>query len=93
VYTVCNFENASYGACICAERNAIGQMIAAGERKPIACAIVTGGRKPATPCGICRQVMVEFTPDMPIVLVGEHKSGQTRRVTRLADLIPDAFEF
>lgn len=93
VYTGCNFENASLGACICAERNAIGQMIAAGERKPIACAVVTGGRNPGTPCGICRQVMVEFTPDMPIVLVGEHKSGQTRRMTTLAELIPDAFSF
>lgn len=93
VYVGCNFENASYGACICAERNAIGQMIAAGEKQPIACAVVTGGRKPGTPCGICRQVMIEFTKDMPIVLVGEHKSGETRRTTTLSELIPDAFEF
>lgn len=93
VYTGCNFENASFGACICAERNAIGQMIAAGERKPVACAIVSGGRKPATPCGICRQVMIEFTPNMPIVLVGENRSGKTRRIVTLAELLPDAFEF
>ena len=93
VYVGCNFENASLGACICAERNAIGQMVAAGDRDPIACAVVTGGRKPGTPCGICRQVMIEFTSDMPIVLVGEHRSGETRRLTSLAALIPDAFSF
>ncbi|HEX7666030.1 MAG TPA: cytidine deaminase [Polyangiaceae bacterium] len=93
VYVGCNFENASYGACICAERNAIGQMIAAGEKKPIACAVVTGGKKPGTPCGICRQVLVEFTSDMPIYLVGESKSGDSKRDTTLAKLIPDAFEF
>jgi len=41
----CNVENASYGACLCAERNAIGQMIAAGETDPIACVVVTKGPK------------------------------------------------
>ncbi len=93
VYVGCNFENASYGACICAERNAIGQMIAAGEKEPIACAVVTGGKRPGTPCGICRQVLVEFTSDMPIYLVGESKRGDSKRDTTLAALIPDAFEF
>ncbi len=93
VFTGCNFENASYGACICAERNAIGQMIAAGEREPVACAIVTGGTTPGSPCGICRQVMVEFARDLPIVLVGLHAGGEVRRETTLAALLPDVFVF
>ncbi len=92
VFVGCNIENASYGATICAERNAIGAMIAAGSSKPIACAIVTGGSKPGTPCGMCRQVLVEFTRDMPIVLVAETEAGDVRRDTTLAELMPDVFE-
>ena len=92
IFSGCNFENASYGACICAERNAVGQMIAAGEREPVACVVVTGGKRPGSPCGICRQVLSEFAKDMPVVLVSEHRGGETRRDTSLAKLLPDAFE-
>jgi cytidine deaminase len=93
VYTGCNFENASYPACICAERNAVGQMIAAGERAPIACAIVTGDGNgvPGSPCGICRQVLAEFAQDMRVILVAETPAGDVRRETTLAALLPDAF--
>ena len=92
IFAGCNVENASYGAAICAERNAIGAMVVAGASKPVACAVVTGGFKPGTPCGMCRQVLVEFTRDMPIVLVAETPSGDVRRDTTLADLMPDVFE-
>jgi cytidine deaminase len=93
IFTGCNVENASYGATICAERNAIGAMVAAGASKPVACAIVTGGSKPGTPCGICRQVMVEFTRDMPIVLVAETPDGSDiRRDVSLAEIMPEVFE-
>lgn len=93
VFEGCNVENASFGATICAERGAIMQMIAAGEREPIACAIVTGDKDGAAPCGLCRQVLAEFTHDMPIVLVGSGaRAGAVRRVTHLADLLPLAFE-
>jgi cytidine deaminase len=91
IYVGCNFENASYGACICAERCAIGTMVAAGDRQPVACAIVTTGTTPGSPCGICRQVLAEFALDMTIVLVGEHEGGDTRRDTTLEALLPDAF--
>jgi cytidine deaminase len=90
VFVGCNVENASYGATICAERNAIGAMVAAGASKPIACAIVTGGTKPGSPCGMCRQVLVEFTRDMPIALVSDDNAA--RRDTTLAVLMPDVFE-
>ena len=92
IFLGCNVENASYGATICAERAAIAQMVIAGEDKPVACAIATGGANPGAPCGICRQVMVEFARDMPVVLVSEGENGQeTRRDTSLAALLPDAF--
>jgi cytidine deaminase len=92
IFTGCNVENASYGATICAERMAIGAMVVSGASKPVACAIVTGGSKPGSPCGMCRQVLVEFTRDMPIVLVAETHAGDVRRDETLADLMPDVFE-
>lgn len=93
VFTGCNFENASYPAGICAERCAVAQMIAAGEREPTACVIVTEGDTPAAPCGICRQVLVEFARDMPIALVGlRHGKKSVRRDHRLVELLPEAFE-
>ena len=92
IFTGANVENASYGATICAERMAIGAMVVAGASKPVACAIVTGGSKPGSPCGMCRQVLVEFTRDMPIVLVAETEAGDIRRDTSLGELMPDVFE-
>lgn len=93
VFAGCNVENASYGATICAERGAIMQMVASGARDPIACAVVTGDPEGASPCGICRQVLAEFTTDMPVVLVGlGSPEGESGRVVSLADLLPLAFE-
>lgn len=93
VFVGTNVENASYGATICAERGAVMQMIAAGEREPIACAVVTGDREPASPCGICRQVLAEFNGEMPIAMVGlGSREGETGRVVSLADLLPHQFK-
>jgi cytidine deaminase len=93
VFAGCNVENASYGACLCAERNAIGQMVAAGATEPVACVVVTRGPKAGSPCGICRQVLSEFATDMKVVLVGEGDAGEdARRETTLGALLPDAFD-
>jgi cytidine deaminase len=88
-----NVENASYGACLCAERNAIGHMIAAGEDAPVACVIVTKGPRAGSPCGICRQVLSEFAQEIHFVLIGVGDSGaeESRRETTLTALLPDAF--
>lgn len=93
IFEGCNVENASLGGTICAERSALVQMVAAGERLPIACAVVTGDAQGASPCGICRQILIEFAKDMPIVLVGlGERDGETRNVVQLADLLPLAFD-
>ena len=93
IFVGTNVENASFGATICAERGAVMQMIAAGEREPIACAVVTGDREPASPCGICRQVLAEFNGEMPIAMVGlGSREGETGRVVSLADLLPHQFK-
>jgi cytidine deaminase len=93
IFAGCNVENATYGATVCAERNAIGAMVAAGERDPVACVVVTAGPTPGTPCGICRQVLAEFAADMPITLVAVDAAGRpvASAAERLAALLPKAF--
>lgn len=95
VFVGCNVENASLGGTICAERGAVMQMVAAGEREPIACAVVTGDEEPASPCGICRQVLAEFSSDLPVILVGVGKrgtvDGRVGHIVSLAELLPLQF--
>ena len=82
----CNFENASYGAAICAERCAAGNAIVNGARHFKAIAVV-GSTAVAWPCGICRQVLREFSdPSMPVI-VGEYGKGYTIRT--LGELLPE----
>lgn len=90
-YAGCNVENASFGGTICAERGAIMQMVASGDRTPAALVVVTRGTTPASPCGICRQVLVEFAPDLPILLVGVDGAEEVREFTSLGELLPRAF--
>ena len=84
----CNFENASFGATICAERCAASCAIAAGARRFAAIAIV-GSTAPAWPCGICRQVLREFSDSSLPVIVGQCGKGFT--VKTLGELLPDSF--
>jgi cytidine deaminase len=88
VYSACNVENASYGGSICAERNAVAQAVAAGEKNFVQLAIVTQSDPPAAPCGLCRQVLVEFCDDLPILLC--NPEGEVVRTT-LKDLQPLPF--
>jgi len=67
VFAACNVENISLGLTICAERAAVAAAVAAGERKFVAIAVVTDSEEPAVPCGACRQVLSEFSPDLRIV--------------------------
>lgn len=66
VYTGCNIENAAYPATICAERTALVKAVSVGERSFTALAVVTenGGY----PCGVCRQMLYEFAPDLPVIV-------------------------
>jgi cytidine deaminase len=84
----CNVENASYGLTICAERNAIFQMVARAKQKIAALVIYTPTPKPSAPCGACRQVINEFGPD---ALVQSVCDGPDVLKKRLSELLPDAF--
>lgn len=85
-----NVENASYGLTNCAERNAIFQAYSQGCRKEDieAIAIVSRGKILATPCGACRQVLVELlNRNTPIVLSNSLKE----MVTNIEELLPMSF--
>ena len=66
VFVGANVENASYGLSICAERSAMSAAVAAGVRRFHAICIVAPGPEPASPCGMCRQVLSEFPPSFPV---------------------------
>ena len=84
----CNFENASYGATICAERCAASCAIAAGARRFAAIAVAAESAV-SWPCGICRQVLREFSDLSLPVIVGQYGKGYTVRT--LGELLPEDF--
>ena len=86
VYTGCNVENASYGLSICAERTAVFKAVSEGERDFEAVAVVT--ENGVTPCGACRQVLMEFGEDIQVI-VADETGGY--RVFGLRELLPEAF--
>lgn len=84
-----NVENAAYGLAMCAERVAIGAMIAAGDRSGLAAiSVVADGDAACTPCGACRQVIFEFGDDVVIYASGDGGRPLTRTI---AELLPNAF--
>src|SRR5690242_2533870 len=89
VFFGCNVENLSFGLTSCAERNAVFAAVAAGEREFDAIAIVADSKEPVTPCGACRQVLVEFAPTLR--LCSSNLEGQTFE-SNLRELLPRATE-
>ena len=88
VYTGCNVENASYGLTICAERNAVFQMVAKAQERIVAVAIYTPTDTATAPCGACRQVINEFGPAARIISGCE---SNHRLDSPLDELLPHAF--
>ncbi|XGW23169.1 hypothetical protein V3C99_005426 [Haemonchus contortus] len=83
-----NCENASYGGTICAERNAMTTALTKGYRKFKAIAIATELEEPTSPCGMCRQFLIEFG-DFKVIL-GSSRSDKVIN-TSIASLLPCAF--
>ena len=87
VFTGVNVENVSYGLSICAERTAVFKAVSEGAKKILAAAICTATA--GSPCGACRQVLVEFGGDIPVWYTD---TKGTVIETSLHKLIPDHFE-
>ena len=87
VYEGINIENAAYPVTICAERVAIFKAVTEGEKDFNAIAVVT--RNGGMPCGSCRQVMAEFSPDLWVIVADE--SGRITAEAPLKELLPGMF--
>lgn len=93
VYVGCNIENASYSPTVCAERVAFFKAISEGEREFEAIAIVGGKNGEAVdycaPCGVCRQVMLEFCDAESFKVIFGKKDGYEAH--SLSELVPFSF--
>jgi len=103
VHVGCNVENASYPEGICAEANAIGTMVSSGARRIVAIAVIAGvdmtdshaiaggvGEVSAcTPCGGCRQRIVEFADRDTLIIVAD--DDNTITTYTVDDLLPHSF--
>jgi len=88
VFTGCNIENAAYGPTNCAERTAVFKAVSEGRRDFARIVITADTDDFCAPCGVCRQVLWEFAPDLEIILL--NRKGETREFT-LRELLPHGF--
>jgi len=88
IYSAGNVENASSGADICAERAALAKACSFGERDFLAIAVVGDSPIPISPCGICRQSLVEFGEQIQVIMANSQGEAVMASV---AELLPRAF--
>ncbi len=90
IFVGCNIENASYGASNCAERTAIFKAVSEGYKSIYAICVVGSFDEYTYPCGICRQVMLEFANhnDIPVIIA---KDRENYLVHKLSEIIPFSF--
>ena len=88
VFTGCNIENAAYSPTICAERTAVAKAVSEGHTDCVR--IVVAGRSQGfcVPCGVCRQVLREFAPNLEVICL--NGAGE-EQVFPLPELLPHSF--
>lgn len=87
ILTGCNVENASFGLTLCAERVALGKAVSEGLVKFQSLALYAPGG--ATPCGACRQVLHEFSPDLEVLITDQ---AQILHRFKLREMLPHSFQ-
>jgi len=88
VYTGCNVENAAYSVTNCAERTALFKAVSEGEREFEAIAVTSDSDDITYPCGVCRQALVEFSPDMDVISSNRELKYE---ILRADELLPRYF--
>ncbi|MCX7876239.1 MAG: cytidine deaminase [Melioribacteraceae bacterium] len=90
IFTGANIENSSYGLTLCAERLAVFKALHDGERNFKKIAIAADSENYISPCGACRQIMIEFCgPELEVIMInskGKHKT------VKMKDLLPYSFD-
>ncbi|WP_338957389.1 MULTISPECIES: cytidine deaminase [unclassified Spiroplasma] len=92
-----NVENAAYSVGICAERAALSQVIAQGYKKEdiISLFLITDSETVGSPCGMCRQFMIEIMPETcPVYISNKNENNDTKTICKILvkDLLPLAFK-
>lgn len=88
IFKGANVESSSYGLTICAERVALVKALTEGKSGFKSIAIVGPYKKPCPPCGACRQLLYDYSPDLDIIVT----NGKEIEVYKLKNLLPLAFE-
>lgn len=88
VYTGCNVENAAYSVTCCAERVALYKAVSSGVKEFEAIAVTSDSDALTFPCGVCRQALYEFAPDMDVISSNNKLEHETMP---LSTLLPRAF--
>lgn len=89
VYTGCNVESAAYGATICAERSAICAAFSNGCHSFVRGAVISTGTDYCTPCGICRQLLYEFSDQLIMLCC---RNDETYLALSAEELLPHGFK-
>ena len=89
VFTGCNIENASFGPTICAERTAVAKAVSEGHRDFVRIVVAGRSKDFCVPCGVCRQVLREFAPNMEVICL--NRAREAKRMT-LRELMPCGFD-
>ena len=88
VFTGCNIENAAFGVTMCAEAAAIASAVSSGQRAFKRIAIISDGNAYCFPCGVCRQMLNEFAPEIEVLCA---RSDGRYVSYALTSLLPMAF--
>ncbi len=88
-----NIENSSFGATVCAERIALFNAVTQG-RKDIEAVVIVSvlNGKAVFPCGMCRQVLADFNPEMRVILVNA-ETLEIEKDVLLSEIFPETFKF
>jgi len=85
-----NVESASYGLTCCAERIALFKALTDGKKNFVAMAVVARCDGGPTPCGACRQLLMEYAPDAKVFVADSNDLKSIRDFT-VRELLPAAF--